>query len=115
MKLGGFEIAGLTGLILGAAKHNIPVVVDGFISSAAAIVAVKSAPAVSERLFWSHLSNEHGHKKVLTQIGAKPILDLDLRLGEGTGAALAIWIIEGAIKIYNEMSTFKKAGVSTAK
>jgi nicotinate-nucleotide--dimethylbenzimidazole phosphoribosyltransferase len=113
-KLGGFEIAGLTGLILGAAKNNIPVVVDGFISSAAAMVAVKSSPAVLQRIFWAHLSNERGHKKVLAEMGINPILDLNLRLGEGTGAALAIWIIEGAIKVYNEMATFKKAGVSTA-
>ncbi|MBI3793231.1 MAG: nicotinate-nucleotide--dimethylbenzimidazole phosphoribosyltransferase [Nitrospinae bacterium] len=113
-KLGGFEIAGLTGLILGAAKNNIPVVVDGFISSAAAMVAVKCAPAVMQRTFWSHMSNERGHKKVCETMGVLPILDLNLRLGEGTGAALAIWIIEGSVKIYNEMATFKNAGVSTA-
>jgi nicotinate-nucleotide--dimethylbenzimidazole phosphoribosyltransferase len=113
-KLGGFEIAGLTGLVLGAARNNLPVVVDGFISSAAAMVAVKAAPAAAGRIFWSHASKERGHKKALYEMGVRPMLDLDMRLGEGTGAAMAIWIIEGAVKIYNEMATFKKAGVATA-
>ncbi len=114
MKLGGLEIAGLTGLVLGAAKSKVPVVVDGFISTAAAIVAIRSAPAVLPRVFWAHISNERGHKRVCQEVGIRPILDLDMRLGEGTGAALAMSIIEASVKIYNEMATFKKAGVSTA-
>ncbi|MBI5637741.1 MAG: nicotinate-nucleotide--dimethylbenzimidazole phosphoribosyltransferase [Nitrospinae bacterium] len=113
-KVGGLEIAGLTGLILGAAKNRIPVVVDGFISMAAAIVAIRSAPPVHQRVFFAHFSAERGHRRICEEVGVKPILDLDMRLGEGTGAALAIGIIEASVKIYNEMATFGGAGVSTA-
>jgi len=113
-KVGGLEIAGLTGLVLGAAKSRVPVVVDGFISTAAAIVAVRSAPAVLERIFWAHLSNERGHRRVCEEVGIRPLFDLDMRLGEGTGSAMAMWLVEASIKVYNEMATFKKAGVSTA-
>ncbi len=112
MKVGGFEIAGLTGLILGAAKRRVPVVVDGFISTAAAAVAIKAQPNVREKLFFAHTSQERGHAAVLEKLGAKPIVDLGMRLGEGTGAAIAIPIIEGAVKIYNDMATFQSAGVS---
>ena len=110
--VGGFEIAGICGLVLGAAACRVPVVVDGFISSAGALAACRICPAVTDYLFFSHLSQEQGHKSVLQQMGARPILDLDMRLGEGTGAALAMLVIEGAVKIYNEMATFSSAGVS---
>lgn len=110
--LGGFEIAGICGLVLGAASVGIPVVVDGFISSAGAVAAMKLSCKVGDYLFFSHLSNEQGHKTIMSKLGARPILDLDLRLGEGTGAALAMQVIEGAVKIYNEMATFSSAQVS---
>ena len=110
--VGGFEIAGICGLVLGAAACRVPVVVDGFISSAGALAACRICPAVKDYLFFSHLSQEQGHKVVLRQMSARPILDLDMRLGEGTGAALAMLVIEGAVKIYNEMATFSSAGVS---
>ncbi len=112
MKLGGLEIAGLAGIILGGAGKGVPVVVDGFISTAAAVVAMEAAPYVRRKLFFAHLSNEKGHRKVLEKLDVKPILSLDMRLGEGTGAALAISIIEASIKIFNEMATFESAGVS---
>ena len=110
--LGGYEIAAITGFILGAAAARIPVVVDGFISSAGAVAALKLCPKVDDYLFFSHLSNEQGHRAVMQKLGARPILDLDLRLGEGTGAAIAMQLIEGALKIYNEMATFSAARVS---
>ncbi|NTW55658.1 MAG: nicotinate-nucleotide--dimethylbenzimidazole phosphoribosyltransferase [Chlorobiaceae bacterium] len=110
--LGGCEIAAITGFILGAASCRVPVVADGFISSAGAVAALKLCPAVGDYLFFSHLSNEQGHRVVMEKLGARPILDLDLRLGEGTGAALAMQIIEAAVKVYNEMATFSSAGVS---
>jgi nicotinate-nucleotide--dimethylbenzimidazole phosphoribosyltransferase len=110
--LGGYEIAAITGFILGAAAARVPVVVDGFISSAGAVAAIKLCPAVDDYLFFSHLSNEQGHRAVMQKLGARPILDLDLRLGEGTGAAIAMQLIEGALKIYNEMATFSAARVS---
>ena len=110
--LGGYEIAAITGFILGAASCRIPVVVDGFISSAGAVAALKLCPAVDDYLFFSHLSNEQGHRAVMQKLGARPILDLDLRLGEGTGAALAMQLIEGSVKIYSEMATFSAARVS---
>jgi len=110
--LGGFEIAGICGLILGAASVGMPVVVDGFISSAGAVAALKLSCRVSDYLFFSHLSNEQGHKAIMNRLGARPILDLDLRLGEGTGAALAMQVVEASVKLYNEMATFSSASVS---
>lgn len=110
--LGGFEIAGICGLILGGAANKIPVVVDGFISSAGALVAYRINPMIKDYLFFSHKSQEAGHSKFLEWMGVKPILDLGMRLGEGTGAALAMTIIEASVKIYNEMATFDSAGVS---
>ncbi|MFH1823740.1 MAG: nicotinate-nucleotide--dimethylbenzimidazole phosphoribosyltransferase [Candidatus Firestonebacteria bacterium] len=110
-KVGGFEIGGLTGVILGGAMRKIPVVIDGFISGAAALIAVNISPKVREYLFASHVSVERGHKIALDYLGLKPILNLDLRLGEGTGAALAINIIDAGVKILNEMATFESAGV----
>ena len=110
--VGGLEIAGICGLILGAASKKVPVVVDGFISSSAALVACKMCAPVKDYLFFSHLSAEAGHGVFMEKFGIKPILDLGMRLGEGTGAALAMMIIEAGIKIYNEMATFDSAGVS---
>jgi len=109
--LGGFEIAGIAGLILGAAARRIPVVVDGFISCAGALAAITMNRAVIEYLFFSHLSEEKGHRCFVERFNIRPILDLKMRLGEGTGAALAMPVIEGAVRIYNEMATFSSAGV----
>jgi nicotinate-nucleotide--dimethylbenzimidazole phosphoribosyltransferase len=113
-KVGGLEIAGLTGLIVGAAARRIPVVVDGFISSAAAAIACTLEPKVRQFLFAGHRSSEPGHAALLEIIGDAPLLDLQMRLGEGTGAALAMNVIEVAAKIYDEMATFSSAGVSEA-
>lgn len=110
--LGGFEIAGIAGLVLGGAVHRIPVVVDGFISTAGAVAACAICANAREYLVFSHLSQERGHRVIMQTLKARPVLDLDMRLGEGTGAALAMSIIEAAVKIYNEMATFSRAGVS---
>jgi nicotinate-nucleotide--dimethylbenzimidazole phosphoribosyltransferase len=111
-KVGGFEIGGLTGVILGAAARRIPVVIDGFISGAAALVAYSLSPRVTDYMFAAHLSAEEGHRYILDYIKLKPVVQLDMRLGEGTGAAIAIGIIEGAAKILAEMTTFSEAGVT---
>ncbi len=111
-KVGGYEIAGIAGLIIGCAAYRIPVVVDGFISTAGAMIAVALNQRIREYLFASHQSVEAGHQFMWEYIGHKPILNLSMRLGEGTGAALAMIIIEGAVKILNEMATFAEAGVS---
>jgi nicotinate-nucleotide--dimethylbenzimidazole phosphoribosyltransferase len=111
-KVGGFEIGGLGGVILAAASKRVPVVVDGFISGAAALIAHTLEPKVKDYLIAAHCSVEKGHKAVLEYLGLKPILDLNLRLGEGTGAALAMYIVEASVKILNEMATFGEAGVS---
>ncbi len=111
-KVGGFEIGGLAGIILAAAAAKTPVVLDGFISSAAALIAFHIQPKAKEYMIASHCSTEKGHKVILEHIGIKPLLDLNLRLGEGTGAALGISLADAAIKILTEMATFKSAGVS---
>jgi nicotinate-nucleotide--dimethylbenzimidazole phosphoribosyltransferase len=111
-KVGGFEIGGLTGLILGAAAHRIPILLDGFISGAAALLAVELAPRVKSFLIASHLSVEAGHRAILERLGLRPLLELDLRLGEGTGAALAFYLIDAAVNTLNGMATFSEAGVS---
>jgi nicotinate-nucleotide--dimethylbenzimidazole phosphoribosyltransferase len=111
-KVGGLEIAGLAGLALGAAARRIPVVIDGFISTAAAAVAVAIEPRVKDFLFASHLSSEPGHDALLKFIGLEPFLRLDMRLGEGTGAALAMPVLEASVKLLKEMATFSSAGVS---
>lgn len=111
-KVGGAEIGGIAGLVLGAAERRIPVVIDGFISTAGALIAYSIEPKVRDYMFAAHNSLERGHKIMLNKMGLRPILDLDLRLGEGTGAALAISIIEAGLKIYREMATFDEAGVS---
>jgi nicotinate-nucleotide--dimethylbenzimidazole phosphoribosyltransferase len=112
--LGGFEIAGLAGVVLGAAAARIPVVVDGFIAGAAALAATRIAPAAAGYLIASHRSVEAGHRLVLRELGKVPLLDLDLRLGEGTGAALAMLLVDAAVAISSEMATFESAGVSDA-
>lgn len=111
-KVGGFEIGGLAGIIIAAAAKRIPVVIDGFISGAAALIAYHLEPKLKDFMIASHCSVEKGHKVILEHMGLKPVLDLDLRLGEGTGAALAINIIEAGVKIMTQMATFKTAGVS---
>jgi nicotinate-nucleotide--dimethylbenzimidazole phosphoribosyltransferase len=114
-KVGGFEIAGMAGLTLGAAARRIPVVIDGLISSAAAAIAVAIQPHVKEFLFASHRSSEPGHQALLQFMRLEPLLDLQLHLGEGTGAALAMPLIEASARILNEMATFSSAAVSEAE
>jgi nicotinate-nucleotide--dimethylbenzimidazole phosphoribosyltransferase len=111
-KVGGLEIGGLVGLMLGAAAARIPVVLDGFIAGAAALIAVGLQPLCREYLIASHRSVERGHRVILDHLGVNPLLDLDLRLGEGTGACLGMDLVCAAIKIYTEMATFDEAGVS---
>ncbi|CAN7698581.1 nicotinate-nucleotide--dimethylbenzimidazole phosphoribosyltransferase [Paenibacillus sp. LjRoot153] len=111
-KVGGLEIAGLVGVILGAAKHRCPVVVDGFISSTAALVASRLAPLSASYMLASHLSQEQGHTKLLESVGLAAMLQMDMRLGEGTGAVLVFNLIDAAGKIMKEMATFESAGVS---
>ncbi len=111
-KIGGAEIGGIAGLVLGAAANRVPVVVDGFISTAGALIAYEIEPKTKDYMFAAHNSQEIGHKAILEKIGLRPILDLDLRLGEGTGSALAMLVIEAGLKIYKEMATFGEAGVS---
>ena len=114
-KVGGFEIGGLVGVMLGAAAHRIPVVIDGFISGAAALIATRIASNLRDFLIAAHVSAERGHRVALKHLGLKPVLDLHMRLGEGSGAALAIFIIDAAVKILAEMSTFNEAGVTEAQ
>lgn len=111
-KLGGAEIGGIAGLIIGAVAHRIPVVIDGFISTAGALIAYAIEPKTKDYMFAAHNSQEIGHKTMLERMGLRPMLDLDLRLGEGTGAALGMLIIEAGLKIYKEMATFGEAEVS---
>ncbi|HLO31280.1 MAG TPA: nicotinate-nucleotide--dimethylbenzimidazole phosphoribosyltransferase [Anaerolineales bacterium] len=111
-KVGGLEIAGLAGLMIAAASRRIPVVVDGFISTAAAMIAVELAPAVRDYLISAHQSVEIGHQAMLKYLNLTPLLDLNLRLGEGTGSALAFHLIEASTRILREMATFDEAGVS---
>lgn len=110
-KVGGLEIAAISGLVLGCAANSIPVVIDGFISTAGALIASELHPDVRDYVFAAHQSVEIGHRFMLEQIGAEPILGLGLRLGEGTGAALAMTLIEAGVKILKEMATFEQAGV----
>jgi len=111
-KVGGLEIAGLVGVILGCAARRLPVVLDGFISTAAALVAFRLAPAAKPFMIASHLSQENGHVRLLEELGLTPLIHLDMRLGEGTGAALCFPIIDAALSIMKEMATFESAGVS---
>ncbi|HEY6084942.1 MAG TPA: nicotinate-nucleotide--dimethylbenzimidazole phosphoribosyltransferase [Nitrospira sp.] len=111
-KVGGLEIAGMAGLILGSAAAKVPVVLDGFIAGASALIACELQPRCRQYLIASHRSVERGHTVVLDHLRLKPLLDLDLRLGEGTGACLAMGLVQAAIKILTEMATFGEAGVS---
>jgi nicotinate-nucleotide--dimethylbenzimidazole phosphoribosyltransferase len=111
-KVGGLEIGGIVGIILAGAKYRIPVVMDGFISGAGALIATGLSPLVKPYLIASHQSVEKGHRVLLEYLGLKPLLNLDLRLGEGTGAALGIFLVEASLKILDEMATFGEAGVS---
>ena len=110
--VGGFEIGGMCGFLLGAAACKAPVVVDGFIASAGALLAMGLAPDLRDYLFLSHESTEPGHQAITESIGLKPLLSLEMRLGEGTGSALAIGVIDAALRLYREMATFASAGVS---
>jgi nicotinate-nucleotide--dimethylbenzimidazole phosphoribosyltransferase len=112
--VGGLEIAAIAGMVLGAASHGIAVVIDGFICTAGAAVACAIAPNVRNAIIAGHLSQEPGHRVLLESMGVKPLLQLDMRLGEGTGAVLTFPLIEAAVRIYNEMATFGSAGVSEA-
>ena len=111
-KVGGLEIGGLAGVIIAAASQRVPVVIDGFISGAAALIAAELSPAVKPYLFAAHLSVEAGHRAILERLGLNPLLDLNLRLGEGTGAILAFHLLEAAARILTEMATFDEAGVA---
>ncbi|PKN05331.1 MAG: nicotinate-nucleotide--dimethylbenzimidazole phosphoribosyltransferase [Deltaproteobacteria bacterium HGW-Deltaproteobacteria-9] len=111
-KVGGLEIAGLAGVMIASAARRIPVVVDGFISTAAAMIAVGLVPDVRNYLFAAHQSVEIGHQAMHKYLGLTPLINLNLRLGEGTGAVLAFHLIEAAARILREMATFAEAGVS---
>ena len=113
-KVGGFEIGGIAGIILACAHHHKPVVVDGFISTAGALIAATLCPAVTDFMIAGHCSEEPGHRHMLAHLGLQPILDLGMRLGEGTGGAMAMNIIEGALKVFNEVVTLEEAGVTKA-
>jgi len=110
--VGGFEIGGLAGVMLGAGAHRVPVVVDGFISGAAALIAAGLAPNLRGFMIAGHVSVEQGHKVLLQHLGLKPLVDLGMRLGEGTGAAIGIFLCETAARVLAEMATFDEAGVS---
>lgn len=113
--VGGLELAAITGLVLGAARNKIAVVVDGFISTAAVAIAYAVCPKVKDYLFAAHCSAEPGHRILLDYLGLDPLLSLNMRLGEGTGSVLAMPLIESAMRIYYEMATFAAAGVSKAE
>jgi nicotinate-nucleotide--dimethylbenzimidazole phosphoribosyltransferase len=113
-KVGGFEIGGIAGLILGAAAQKKPVVVDGFISSAGALIAVTIEPFARDYIVCAHRSMEPGHRAMQEKLGCKPLLDLNLRLGEGTGAALAMNLVEAAVAVLTEVATFEEAAVAGA-
>jgi nicotinate-nucleotide--dimethylbenzimidazole phosphoribosyltransferase len=114
VSVGGYEIAGLVGVIDEAARRGIPVVLDGFITGAAALAAVRRRPAVQDALIAGHRSAEAGHARVLDALGLVPLLDLVMRLGEGSGAALAVGLVEAACRTLSEMRTFEEAGIDDA-
>jgi len=114
-KVGGLEIGGLAGLVIGAAVHKIPVVCDGFIATAGALIGCEIAPAARDYLFASHNSLEIGHKFMLKHLGLRPLLDLEFRLGEGTGAALAMELIDASTRILADIKTFEEVGISDAQ
>jgi nicotinate-nucleotide--dimethylbenzimidazole phosphoribosyltransferase len=111
-KIGGFEIGGIAGCMLAGAYHSRPVMVDGFISTAGALIAHALCPHVTDYLFAGHCSEEPGHRAMLEHLKLEPILDLGMRLGEGTGGALAMEIMEAALRVFNDVLTFEEAGVS---
>lgn len=113
-KVGGIEIGALAGIILGSAAHRVPVVIDGFISTAAALVAERLAPMCRQYIFASHLSYEPGHRMALKSLQLTPMLHLQMRVGEGTGAVLALPLLEAAVRTLDEMATFAEAAVSNA-
>ena len=114
-KVGGFEIGGLVGVMLAGAAYRIPVDIDGFISGAAALIAAGLSPQAKDYLIAAHLSAEAGHEMLLQFLGLKPLLNLNMRLGEGTGAVMGIFLAEAAVKTLSQMATFAQAGVSEAK
>ena len=109
-KVGGFEIGGLAGVALGAAARGVPVVMDGFITAAAALIAARLCPSVQDHVIAAHRSVEPGHSIILENLRLTPLLDLQMRLGEGTGAALAMHLIDAALLILRDMATFGSAG-----
>ena len=111
-KVGGFEIGGLAGVMLGAASHRVPIIIDGFISGAAALIAAGLCPQCKDYMIAGHCSVEPGHKIILQHLDLKPLLDLEMRLGEGTGATLAMSFAETSVRILAEMATFAEAGVA---
>ncbi|MDJ0763323.1 MAG: nicotinate-nucleotide--dimethylbenzimidazole phosphoribosyltransferase [Myxococcota bacterium] len=112
-KVGGFEIGGIAGVMLGAASTRKPILIDGFISTAAALIAVGLAPGVKKFIISSHQSAEPGHRIALDHLGFKPLLDLEMRLGEGTGCALAMHLVDASVRILTDVATFEEAGVSS--
>ncbi|MBL0710816.1 MAG: nicotinate-nucleotide--dimethylbenzimidazole phosphoribosyltransferase [Colwellia sp.] len=110
--LGGFEIVQITGAMLPAAEENMSVLVDGFICTAAAMIAIQINPAVKDYMIFAHCSGEQGHKKMLKWLEVEPLLNLGLRLGEGTGGALALPLIQAAVAFYNDMASFEQADVT---
>ena len=111
--LGGFEIAALVGGYIFAAQQQIPVLIDGFIATVASLVAIKINPAVKLWFIYAHQSHEQGHQRLLEALDVKPLLDLSLRLGEGSGAATAVPLLQMACKLHNEMATFAQAQITT--
>jgi nicotinate-nucleotide--dimethylbenzimidazole phosphoribosyltransferase len=111
-KLGGYEIAGIVGACLAGAARRVPVVIDGFIATAGAWVASALHPGVKDCLIFAHLSAEQGHSRVLAALQVQPLLNLGMRLGEGTGAALGMGLVESGVRLFNEMATFAEAGVT---
>lgn len=114
-RLGGYEIAAMTGAILAAGSLSLPLVVDGWIVSSSALAAIQMNPRILDYLFFAHQSEEYGHKKLLQSLEAQPFLNLSMRLGEASGAALAMGILEAGVRIYNEVATFSEAGVTNRK
>jgi len=110
--VGGFEIGGLVGVMLAGASRRVPVIIDGFISGAAALIACGLAPALRDHLIAAHRSAERGHQAALARMSLAPLLSLGMRLGEGTGAVLAMHLVDASCRILNEMATFASAGVS---
>jgi nicotinate-nucleotide--dimethylbenzimidazole phosphoribosyltransferase len=111
--LGGFEIAALLGAYIFSAQQGLPVLIDGFICSVAALLAVKINPETKSWFFYAHRSQEKGHQIVLEQLQASPLLDLNMRLGEGSGAVAAVPLLQMACKLHNEMATFEQAEITT--